>query len=226
MIIIENLSFAYDEKPIINGISMMLEEGIHGIIGINGSGKTTLLNLIYGLLKPNSGSILYNGSPKMKKNTSFVGTENYFFSRITGREHLSLFKNPDFDDNLWGNILGIPLDTYISSYSTGMRKKLSILTSLKTNKEVYIFDEPFNGLDLESCQVIVLILKELKNKAKTIIITSHIIDVLKELCNKYYLLSEGEINHVYRSDEFDILKNRIRHIISDKKQELIKQALL
>lgn len=67
MIIIEKLSFAYDEKPVINGISMMLEEGIHGIIGINGSGKTTLLNLIYGLLKPDSGSILYNGSPKMKK---------------------------------------------------------------------------------------------------------------------------------------------------------------
>ncbi len=226
MITIENLSFAYDKKPVINDISMVLEEGIFGIIGINGSGKTTLLNLIYGLIKPDAGSILYNGSHKVKKNSSFVGTENYFFSRITGREHLSLFKNPDFDENLWSNILGIPLDTYISSYSTGMRKKLSILTSLKTNKEVYIFDEPFNGLDLESCQIVILILKELKNKAKTVIITSHIIDVLKELCNKYYLLSEGKINHVYRNDEFDILKNKIKHIISDEKEELIKQALL
>lgn len=226
MLTISNLSFAYNKKSevVINNISLMLDKGLYSIIGVNGSGKTTLLNLIFGLLPPSSGSIEYSGNTRFRKHVAYVATENYFFSHITGREHLSLFSNDNFDEKIWGEIFKLPLDSYISSYSTGMKKKLAILTSLKMDKDVYIFDEPFNGLDLESCHIVSMILQKLKSK-KTIIVTSHILDVLEGICDCYYFLSKGEIKNEYKANQFSLLKQAINELITNENKDLINDAL-
>lgn len=225
MITIDRMNFSYGKTEVLRNISLEILKGIYGVIGINGSGKTTLLNLISGLLSPNSGQIKFEGVEKFGKDIAFVGTENYYFSYITAREHLSLFYNPSFDTDLWTEIFKLPPDMFIDNYSTGMKKKLALLTALKRYKTIYILDEPYNGLDMESCYIVNLVLKELKLRGKIIIITSHIIDILKDICDRYYFLSEGEIANTFDAAEFDLLKETIGKVITKKNETLIKKAL-
>src|ERR1035437_3566386 len=187
MITIENLIVSYNKGQNVNDLLNLIlsDNTINGIVGLNGSGKTTLLNSIYGLKSINSGAIKSNDEKINKKEISFLVTENYFYSNITGREYLSLFKNPHYDLDKWNQLFLLPLDTIIDDYSTGMKKKLALMGILKQNKPIMILDEPFNGLDIETCRIIRQILLKLKERDKTIIITSHIIETLTNLCDYY-----------------------------------------
>ncbi len=197
MITINNLTISYNKtRKVIDNLNLTLKEGyIHGIVGLNGAGKTTFLNNLYGLKKPDSGSITLNEEKFNKKNVSYLVTENYFYSSITGREYLSLFKNHQFDIEEWNKLFSLPLDTIVDGYSTGMKKKLALLGVLKQDKSILILDEPFNGLDIETCRIIRMILLRLKDKGKTIIITSHIIETLTNLCDYIHYLENGNIKY-------------------------------
>ena len=152
MITIEDLNFSYDgNSKVLDSLCLSLPENkIHGIVGLNGAGKTTLLNAIYGLVKIDSGRINREGRPISRKETSYIVTENFFYSNITGREYLSVFKNPKFDSDKWNGLFSLPLDQIIDRYSTGMKKKLALLAILKQDKSLMILDEPFNGLTLSN----------------------------------------------------------------------------
>ena len=166
MISIRDLTVAYiPNSPTLNGLSVQFEAAkIHAIVGLNGSGKTTLLNTIYKLIKPKHGDILYNNMPINQRQIAYLPTENFFYSNITGAEYLALFRNPHFDLAAWNALFKLSLDTSIDTYSTGMRKKLAILSVLKQEKPILILDEPFNGLDIETNRILHLILLKLKEK--------------------------------------------------------------
>lgn len=156
MITINNLTVSYKKGiNVIDNLNLTLEEGlIHGIVGLNGAGKTTLLNTMFGLKKSDAGTILANDREITKKEVAYLVTENYFYSNITGNEYLKLFKNINFDVLQWNELFNLPLDTVIDEYSTGMKKKLALLGVLKQDKSIIILDEPFNGLDIETCRII------------------------------------------------------------------------
>lgn len=156
MITIENLSISYGkEKRVIDALELTISEGtINGIVGLNGAGKTTLLNAMYGLKSIETGGINWNCEKITKKAVSYLVTEPYFYSNITGNEYLSLFKNNNFDIKKWNELFLLPLDQIIDEYSTGMKKKLAILSVIKQDKPIFILDEPFNGLDIETCRII------------------------------------------------------------------------
>ena len=99
MITINELSISYNkDEKVINNLNLLLDENlIHGIVGLNGAGKTTLLNTLYGLKKPDVGTILFDDKKINKKSVAYLVTENFFYSNITGREYLSLFVNNEFD---------------------------------------------------------------------------------------------------------------------------------
>lgn len=227
MISVEQLTVSYQkDKNVIESLDLILqEEMIHGIVGLNGSGKTTLLNSIYGLLKPGSGRIMLNGNPVSKKDISYLPTENFFYSNITGYEYLSLFKNTEFDVDDWNKLFLLPLDTIIDTYSTGMKKKLALLGVLKQNKPVLILDEPFNGLDIEAYQVIKTILLQFKKKGKTILITSHIMETLTGICDYIHHLHKGKIVKSIAHDKFDDFQREISDTIENKNSELISMLL-
>ncbi|MCF8336109.1 MAG: ATP-binding cassette domain-containing protein [Bacteroidales bacterium] len=152
MITIKNLTVSYkSNKRVIDNLELLLHENhIHGIVGLNGAGKTTLLNTIYGLKKKDWGTITWNGQKYSKQVISFLPTENYFYSGITGREYLNLFKNPFFREDSWNDLFLLPLDKIIDEYSTGMKKKLALIGVLKQDKPLMILDEPFDRLDIET----------------------------------------------------------------------------
>lgn len=228
MITIKDLNFSYNSNSkVLESLCLSLTENkIHGIVGLNGSGKTTLLNAIYGLIKVDSGVISCEGKNITKKDMSFLVTENFFYSNITGREYLSLFKNQMFDSDKWNGLFSLPLDQIIDGYSTGMKKKLALLGILKQDKPIMILDEPFNGLDIETCRIIRSILLRLKDKGKTIIITSHIIETLTNLCDYIHFLENKTIKYSKEKHDFTEFERELFESIENKNVELIAKLIV
>jgi ABC-2 type transport system ATP-binding protein len=160
MITIKDLTVSFNpEQKILNSLNLTLEENrIHGIVGLNGAGKTTLFETIFGFKHADNGTIQLNGHPISKQDMAYLPTKDFFYSFITGREYMALFYNPQFNLKQWNELFKLPLDQVIDEYSTGMKKKLALLGVIKQNKPIIILDEPFNGLDIEMCHLLHLIL--------------------------------------------------------------------
>ncbi len=208
MIDISNIHLSYKKNQVLRGLNLQLPEGtVQGIAGLNGSGKTTLLNTIYQKLKPDQGTIIYNGQPLKRQYIAYLETHNYFYSRITGGEYLGLFKanNPDFDIKKWNDLFSLPLDHLTDTYSTGMKKKLAFMGILSLQRPIFILDEPFNGLDLETNENLKAILRVLKSKGKTIIITSHILETLTTICDNIHYLNQGVIEQSFSHENYEAL---------------------
>ena len=227
MITISDLTVSYGkDKKVINKLKLSLDERhIHGIVGLNGAGKTTLLNALYGLKKPYSGTIRTDNRTIDKKSISYLPTENFFFSNITGNEYLNLFVNSEFDTSRWNSLFGLPLDMIIDGYSTGMKKKLALLGVLKQDKNLMILDEPFNGLDIETCCIIRMILLRLKERNKTIIITSHIIETLTNLCDLIHYLDNGQIKFTRDKSRFAEFEREVFDKIESDNITLVNELL-
>lgn len=214
MITIENLYKAFGTHEVLKNISLTFEKGkVYGIVGENGSGKTTLFRCIAGLEK-HSGTIK-SEHEKLKNHLGFLQTDPYFFPKITGREYLQLFCNArkiienDFDEK---NIFDLPLSQYAVTYSTGMKKKLALTAILLQNNDVFILDEPFNGVDIQSNIIITEIIHRFKAMRKTVIISSHIFSTLNDTCDEIHLLKDGVFIKRVLKNEFGLLEQEMKEI--------------
>jgi len=227
MIIIKNLTVSYNkDKKVIDNLNLSLDgELIHGIVGLNGAGKTTLLNTLFGLKKSDAGIITFDNQKINKKSVAYLVADNFFYSNITGKEYLSLFKNKEFDTDQWNKLFNLPLDKIIDGYSSGMKKKLALLGILKQDKPLMILDEPFNGLDIETCRILRMILLRLKEKNKTIIITSHIIETLTNLCDFIHYLEAGQIKFTRNKSGFSEFEREVFDKIENDNKDLINELI-
>ena len=153
MLTIKNLNLSFKENHVLKNLNLTIHKGvINGIVGLNGSGKTTLLNTICQHLKPQQGETLWENQPVNIQQIGYLETNNFFYNRMTGGEYLRFFqqKNTNFNLEEWNTLFDLPLNHYVTSYSTGMKKKLAFLGILSLNRPILILDEPFNGLDLET----------------------------------------------------------------------------
>ena len=226
MIKLEKINFAWQkDNMLFNELSLTLQAGeIHGIAGLNGAGKTSLLNIIAGYQKPNSGHLTYHGNKISRHQIAFLETENFFYTYITGREYLQLFKNNQFDNDLWNNLFALPLDGLIEHYSTGMKKKLAIMACIKQDKPINILDEPFNGLDLESSRMLHNLLLKIRPN-KTILITSHILESLTNLCDHIHYIEQGKLILSRPKKDFDTIEMHIFQSLEEKHQALLNQLI-
>lgn len=228
MLTINNLTVSYGNKKVLENLNLNMEEAkIHGLIGLNGSGKTTLLNTIYGFKVMDCGTILHHGLQLKRTEIAYLETENFYYSNITGREYLSLFKSntAEYNPDDWNKIFKLPFDQFIESYSTGMKKKLSLMAILKQDKEIVILDEPFNGLDIESSKILSLIIDRLKNKGRTIIITSHILESLTNICDYIHYLDNRAISFTRAKNNFTNLESEIFTGLEAEHKELIDKIM-
>ena len=229
MLTIRNLQVEYKkESPVLKGINLSMEPGkIHGLVGLNGAGKTTLLNTLYAFLRPSEGSVLYNDTALKRKDIAYLEAENYFYPYMTGREYLNLFpagKN-GFDTESWQQLFHIPLDDITENYSTGMRKKLALLAVLKPDKPILILDEPFNGLDLESAHILTLILQQLREGGKTVLVTSHVFETLTSSCDQIHHIDHGTIDHSYSKEQFGMLQELLYSTIENRASDQIRKLI-
>lgn len=223
MISIERLSKFYGTKQVLNDLQLQLPAGqVHGIVGENGAGKTTLFKCIAGL-EDYSGTVQSELSP-LKNHLGFLQTDPFFFSKITGREYIQLLRNArklpavDLDAK---NIFDLPLDQYASTYSTGMKKKLALTAILLQENQVFILDEPFNGVDIHSNILITEIIHQLKALGKTVVISSHIFSTLHDNCDEISLLQQGRILRTVGPEGFAELEQQMRDFtVGDRVERL------
>lgn len=223
MIKLQNLTKSYGKIPVLKAVNLEFKAGhVYGIVGKNGAGKTTLFKCIAGLERYEG---IVNYTKGLLKNTlGYLQTEPYFFSKIKGKEYLQLLSNarnikyPSFDDH---NIFDLPLNQYADTYSSGMKKKLAITGILLQKNEVFILDEPFNGVDIESNILITAIIQKLKELNKIVIISSHIFSTLIETCDHLFLLDDGIITESASKQDFYKIEQKLTgHNISDKIESL------
>lgn len=220
MIIIKNLNKSFGKHHVLRDINLTFNKGeIHGIVGGNGAGKSTLFNCLGGIEK-HTGKIKFDGG-NLQNTTGFLETDPHFLSRLTGLEYLQLFCNArDVDSkNLrQKNLFDLPLNRFAESYSTGMKKKLALNAILLQKNDVFILDEPFNGVDIQSNIVIKEILLKLKSLNKTVILSSHIFSTLNETCDFLHHLKGGKIikssiRGSFREIENDMKSNSVANKI-------------
>ena len=227
MVSILNLKKSFDGKMVLDIPQKTFATGeVHGIVGLNGAGKTTFFNILSTFLKPSSGKILFEETEISRKDIAYLETVNFFFSNITGKEYLDIFPmtNKNFNLNNFNELLKLPLDEITETYSTGMKKKLALLAIIKQDKPVYIFDEPFNGLDLETNKALEIIIKILKTKGKMVFISSHILSPLITVCDEIHLLQDGSFSVSYPRMDFDKIENELFKDLDEKTSETLRKS--
>lgn len=206
-IVIKNVSKSFDGIEVLHDVNLDLEEGkIYGFIGRNGSGKSVLFKIICGLYYPTSGSVLVDGVDIHKKdvfpNDMRVLIEKpNFLPNLTGLENLKLLasiqnKITEEDIILILDKLNLKKDMnkLYHKYSLGMKQKLAVAQVFMENPKMMIFDEPFNGIEEKTVEVIKKILLEEKNNGKIILISSHIKEDIEELADTIYFVDAGSVN--------------------------------
>jgi ABC-2 type transport system ATP-binding protein len=213
MLTLEHITFSYSRDPVLKDIQLNLESGlVHGLLGPNGSGKTTLFEIISGNLHDHEGRLLYSDKKPDLHTIAYQPTNPYFYSFITGREYLELHRrrNPQFQINEWNDIFNLPLNDLIETYSSGMKKKLSLMGIICLDRPVILLDEPFNNLDLEANQFLVRLLRIMAEKGKIIFLSSHFVEVITAVSDRIYLLEEGRIADTVSRPDFEEWKKGYR----------------
>lgn len=200
------LSKIIDKNIILNDVNMNLESGnIYGFIGRNGSGKTMLLKMICGFVNPSSGNISIDDESIFQKNyfnnnIRALIEKPKFIDSLSGFDNLKLLVNINntIDDNTinyWLDKIGLldEKNKLYSKYSLGMKQKLGIIQVLMENPPIMIFDEPLNGIDEKSANIVRNILLKEKENGKLILISTHIKEDIETLCNVIYKFDNGNV---------------------------------
>lgn len=220
MIQLVEISKAFGSHVVLDRLSFTFEDNkVYGIVGKNGSGKTTLFRCLTGL-ESCKGEIVSERRP-LKNHIGYLPTELFFYKLMTGMEYVQFVcnaRNQKIENIAARNIFELPLNDYISTYSTGMKKKLALFAILLLDVPYYIFDEPFNGIDFQSSVLVFDIIKALKQRGKTVIMSSHIYTTLTQTCDEICLLEDGNFKQQVLKADFDALEKSMH-------QEIVGNAL-
>jgi len=223
MINVTSLSKAYGKKQVLKSIELSFAKGtISGVVGENGAGKSTLFKCLLGL-EQFDGDVSYSGGT-LKNVTGFLPTAPYFMTKMTGLEYLQFVchaRDIAFDKVSEKNLFDLPLDRYASNYSTGMKKKLALTGILLQKNEVFILDEPFNGVDISSNILIKDILLKLKELNKVVVLSSHIFSTLNEVADTLHYLRDGRLEKSVGKEDFGALEKEMSHEQIGNKMDIL-----
>ena len=209
-IAVNNLRKLYGERAAVDGLNLTVPRGcFFGFLGPNGAGKTTTIKMLMGLATPNSGSIELLGmampaqAMEIKQNIGLVPDETLLFDHLTGGEFLEFV----------GRMYGLPLAVarersrelltlfemdghgrkLITEYSKGMRKRVAMAASLIHRPQLFLMDEPFEGVNAVGARLMKdLLLDQVKHGA-TIFLTSHVLEVVERLCDRVAIIHDGKL---------------------------------
>lgn len=205
MIEINNLTKTFGTKKVLNNLSLKIEDGkIFGLVGINGSGKSTLLRLIAGIYQADSGSIFIDEeevyeNPQAKSKMFFLPDEPFYSNNTTPYTLSGIYEAfYDFDKKEYLTYLNdfkLPLSKNLNTFSKGMKRQVFVALALAIKPKYLLLDEAFDGLDpLARLQFKRAIINLVEDYHTTIIISSHSLRELEDICDSYGLLDDGTIN--------------------------------
>jgi ABC-2 type transport system ATP-binding protein len=179
------------------------EKSIYGILGPNGSGKTTLLSIVTDVLRASSGSYMYFDGSKpvneIRKDMGVLLETPNFYPYLSAYQNLNIVakikgcNTSEIPDALKKVNLLLRQHSSFKTYSLGMKQRLAIASALLGDPKIVILDEPTNGLDPEGISEIRLLIKQLANEGKTIILASHLLDEVEKVCTHVAILKKGEL---------------------------------
>lgn len=231
MIKIENLSKKYDKENVLENLNCTIKDGcIYGLVGANGSGKSTLLRLINGIFTPDKGIICVDGedafdNDTIKQDMVFVPDDLFFYPSYTlldmAKFYQAMYKKFDMEylKELAG-ILKLDMHTKINTFSKGMKRQCALICAISTNAKYMFFDETFDGLDPIIRSLVKKILaKKMEENNTTIVMTSHNLRELEDICDNLGLLYKGGI--LFESDT-DKLKTTMFKVQISFKEDFSK----
>ena len=198
------------KRTAVNGLSFVAYRGeIFGLLGPNGAGKTTTLRMLSTLIKPDEGDAVLDGyslktSPaEIRARIGFLTNENKLDEFFTPRYHFDFFSDlygvpNDVRDRRRRELFSrFGIDRFeevkLANLSTGMKQKTSIAVSLANDPDVIIFDEPTNGLDVLTARTVTDFLLELREKGKTILLSTHIFTLAERVCDRVGIIIDGQM---------------------------------
>ena len=218
-IVVRSLFKSYGDVKALNGVDLEIEKGeIFGILGPNGSGKTTLLRILCSLLDYNSGYVNVSGkkvesnSFELKKTIGYVPETPVLYESLTPMEYLSFIggvrriKSDVLRRRIEGFTsafeLGDLMNSLIGSLSFGTKQKVGIIGALLHDPSLIILDEAMNGLDPGSSRVLKDLLADYADQGKTIIFSTHILEVAEGVCTRLAIIYKGRIIDSGTPEEF------------------------
>lgn len=231
----ENLSKKYKNSLYfaLDNLSFSVKEGeIYGILGQNGAGKTTLMSILFGSIKPTSGSFRIcgmtyeNNVPEIRHQIGIVPQEYALYPTLTARENLQYFGclykikpkilNEIIDKSLEKMGLLEVANQKIEYYSGGMKRRINLLAGILHQPKILFLDEPTVGVDVISKNTIIQYLKELNMNGMSILYTSHHLLEAQELCHRVGILSEGKL----------IEENTPKQLITNTKAHSLEEVFI
>ncbi|MBO8137705.1 MAG: ABC transporter ATP-binding protein [Desulfotomaculum sp.] len=210
MIEIKNLCKRFGSTEALKSLTLTIPAGqVYGLIGPNGAGKTTTMSILATLLSADSGTAVVNGvdvAKEPRKVRRVIGYMPDFFGvydGLTAREYLSFFASAyripeEKHERLVNDLLELvnlkdKADTFVDNLSRGMKQRLALARCLVHNPQVLILDEPASGLDPRARAEVKEVIRQLKYMGKTILISSHILPELAEICDQVGILENGRL---------------------------------
>lgn len=210
MLVIRNLEKSYGTFKALKGLNLEIKKGeIFGFIGPNGAGKSTTMKIVSGLLSPDSGEVYVDGIDAIKNNKALKDKIGYMPDFFGVYDNLKAIEYLEFYASIYGIVgeearkLSMDLlelvnlqdkyDSNVDGLSRGMKQRLCLARCLVHNPELLILDEPASGMDPRARFEMKGILKNLKEMGKTIIVSSHILSELGEICTRIGIVKNGAI---------------------------------
>ena len=209
MLEVRSLTKYYGALPALRDASFVARPGqILGYLGPNGSGKSTTVRMLVGLMEPTSGEVLWKGKSifedlaNYRRRLGYVPEEPFLYTHLTAPEYLRLVGGlRGLEDGVLNQkierfmkLLGLEDDQYqtLAAFSKGMRQKVQLASALLHNPELIVLDEPFSGLDVPAGLMLRSVIKTLAEEGRTILMSSHVIEVVEQLCTDVVILSDGQ----------------------------------
>ena len=218
---INSITKKYNGSVALNKLSFDFKQGeIVGLIGNNGAGKSTLMKIIAQTIQE------FDGSVEDNNHVGYLIEEPKLFSNKTGLAHLSyfskiygnIFKLSEYEELLKGLRLFDVLNKKVKEYSLGMKQKLGIVISLLNNPSYVVLDEPTNGMDIEtSLEVLQQLKKMAKERNVGVLISSHKLEDIENVCNRVLFLEKGNI---LDEQQFSNKSQHILKLVFDSPTEL------
>ena len=205
MIDIQQVSKLYGTSRALDGLSLHVPRGaVYGLVGPNGAGKSTLLRCLSGVSRPDSGIVLVDGQPvyenaDLKSRIAYIPDDLYYFTSASLLDMKKFYQGfyPNFDDNLFQKLADIfPIDPKksIRHLSRGMQKQAAFWLNLALQPDLFLLDEPVDGLDpVMRRQLWSLILGEVERRQVTVVISSHNLRELEDVCDHVGVIDHGKV---------------------------------
>ncbi|MGL4772579.1 MAG: ABC transporter ATP-binding protein [Clostridium sp.] len=219
---IKSLEKIYDSNTVVNKINLKINKGeIYGLLGPNGAGKSTTISMITGLVRKNSGEIIYeektNDFSKWKGNIGLVPQDFALYFDLTAKENVEFFcslygfKGDDLKKRVQKALEFVGLldvqNKKASTFSGGMKRRLNMACAIAHTPKLIVMDEPTVGIDPQSRNHILESVKKLRENGATIIYTSHYMEEVEELCDRIGVMDHGKVIAQGTSGELKDLVN-------------------